>query len=215
MNGTGMRCPRCGGTDCEYVSRINAYVCNECDHRFRSEADRVADEDYERKKGFARQHLAVGNWYEVRNILQPLCSVRPSDKELYLMLLMAVTKGYSDMLLHSEGARMDAADYWEKLRHLHCINGTMRRYARKRQECISDEKQLDAAKISIAVGISVLVTFITACMFMSRTLLTIPGVILSIVFWVISIRMFFNSRIYPGYGKYFGERYSDDNPFRE
>lgn len=113
-------CPHCGGISNHFSRSRNALVCDSCGTKIQTETERNADIDYERKLALARQHLLVGNWEEAKGLIKPFCSSRPADKQLYLMLLMAETKGYSDYLMNNESNRREAFGYWDKLERKRC-----------------------------------------------------------------------------------------------
>ena len=156
-------CPQCGGTFYHFSQRKNKLICDTCGTVIQTEDERNADINYERNIALARQHLQVGNWEEAKRLIQPFCSSRPTDKQLYLMLLMAVTKGYTDYLVDNEAIRREAFEYWDKLVRLRCVNETMKRYARRRLQQINEEKCTMYTKIGIAVGVCILISLIAVC----------------------------------------------------
>jgi len=203
-------CPRCGGSDYHFDRNAGVFICRSCGSRFLSAAEREADDEFERNKALARAHLEVGNWYDAKKLILPYCSSRPADKELYLMLLLAVTKGYDDLLINDHPAVREAAEYWDKLSRLHSVNAVMRAYALKRKDYICGEKRLAEAKAGVAAGISMLLTFITVCMLFAGWGGSCFLVVLSIAAWVICIMLFEKSKYKSGYTDSYGE----DNPFR-
>ncbi len=178
-------CPHCGSVSYHFSHRRGAFVCDGCQRVILTDAEREANEKYERDKARAKQHLQVGNWREVTNLITPYLTSRPNDRELYLILLMAVTKDYSDYLLDNPAARADASSYWYKLDRLRCVNQVMRRYARKRQTYIAEEKSLLSAKIGILIGVCLLLTMITICLFCSGEN-GAAFLVFSIISWVLA-----------------------------
>lgn len=164
MMSESMGCPHCGGTTNHFSRSRNALICDTCGSIVQTDAERAADVTFERNMALARQHLQVGNWDEAKRLIKPYCSSRPADKQLYLMLLMTVTKGYSDYLISNDTNRREAYDYWDKLTRLNCINETMRNYARKRLKYVYEEKSIIATKKAIAISVSILFSFIAICL---------------------------------------------------
>ena len=181
-------CPHCGGTSNHFSRSRNALGCDTCGSIVQTEAERTEDINYERKLALARQHLQVGNWEEAKRLIKPFCSSRPADKQLYLMLLMAVTKGYSDYLINNEASRREAFDYWDKLVRLGCVNDTMRSYARNRLQYIHEEKNILSAKRGIAIGISVLISFIAICLLSTGSSDGSFFLVLAVAAWIISVK---------------------------
>ena len=188
MMSASWTCPQCGGTSNHFSRSRNALVCDTCGSIVQTEAERKADIDFERSMALAGQHLRVGNWDEAKRLIKPFCSSRPADKQLYLMLLVAVTKAYSDYLVNNEASRREAFDYWDKLVRLGCVNETMKSYARRREQYIYEEKSILSAKRGIAIGISILVTFIAVCLLSTGSGAGSFFLVLAIVSWIISVK---------------------------
>lgn len=188
MMSVSWTCPQCGGISNHFSRSRNALVCDTCGSIVQTEAERTEDINYERKLALARQHLQVGNWEEAKRLIKPFCSSRPADKQLYLMLLMAVTKGYSDYLINNEASRREAFDYWDKLVRLGCVNETMKSYARNRLQYIHEERNILSAKRGIAIGISVLISFIAICLLSTGSSDGTFFLVLAVAAWIISVK---------------------------
>ena len=188
MMSVSWTCPQCGGTSNHFSRSRNALVCDTCGSIVQTEAERNADINFERSLALARQHLQVGNWDEAKRLIKPFCSSRPADKQLYLMLLMAVTKGYSDFLIDNEMAQRESFDYWDKLARLGCINNAMRSYAGKRTQHINEERGILSAKKGIAIGISILISFIAVCLLGVESNDGSFFLFLAVVSWIVSVK---------------------------
>ena len=204
-------CHVCGGTTKEYDPTLRCVVCLGC-------GTPVSDEEqneragYERSKALARDHLRVGNWYEAKRLIEPLCSSRPADKELYLILLFAVTKNLSDFLYGKRDGcfRADAAQYWDKLEKLKCVTHLMKEYARKRDDYVRQKVEMYKCKRGLLILISILMSFITICMLLADSDIGPAMIGISAICWVIFYRWLAKNRrtniIY--------SQYSDRNPFK-
>ena len=204
-------CPHCGGTSNHFSRTRNALVCDVCGSIVQTDEERAADLNFERSMALARQHLQVGNWEEAKRLVKPFCSSRPADKQLYLMLLMAVTKGYSDYLIDNEISRNEASEYWDKLVRLGCVNETMKNYARRRLQYINDEKSILSAKKGIAIGISTLITFIAACILSTGNSDGSLFLVGAIVSWIVSFK--YMKKISRNTGIVRSINQGSDNPF--
>jgi len=181
-------CPQCGGTTNHFSRARSALVCDTCGQVVQTEAERREDINYERTLSLARQHLQVGNWDEAKRLIKPFCSTRPTDKQLYLMLLMATTKGYSDLLVNNDAQRKEAAEYWDKLSRLGCINNTMKNYMRRRLQFINEENNIILAKKGVALGLSTLISIIALCMISASNDSGAFFIVLAIASWIISVK---------------------------
>lgn len=204
-------CHVCGGTTKEYDPTQRCVVCLGCGTPV-SEVEQNERAGYERSKALARDHLRVGNWYEAKRLIEPLCSSRPADKELYLMLLCSVTKNLSDFLYEicDDSLREEAAKYWDKLEKLRCVTHLMKEYARKRNDYVRQTMEMYKCKRGLLILISILMSFITICMLLADSDIGLGMIGISAICWVILYMWFVKNRrvniIY--------YQYSDRNPFK-
>lgn len=128
-------CPVCGCSSKHYSSRYMRDACDQCGHPVRDPAADLQRQSIDRTIALAKDHLRVGNWESCIYLIEPLCTKAPADDRLYLILLAAATKGYTDYLLTDaqSAMRSKAFAYWEKLYSLHVVNGVMQRYAAARR----------------------------------------------------------------------------------
>lgn len=178
-------CPQCGGHTNHFNRTVNGLVCDSCGMRVQSEAEREEDINFERSMVLARDHLRVGNWEEAKQLVMPFCESRPADKQLYLMLLVAVTKCFTDFLLNDYAKRKEAAGYWDKLERLGCVNSMMREYANQRIKRVNELRSVLSAKKRFAYGLCALLTFITICTVVIGGKLNIFSLIVTIIGWFI------------------------------
>ena len=182
---TRWTCPHCGCTSNHYSAQRLAFVCDACGTPMRDENAERNRMAYDRSIALARDNLAVGNWETCISQVSPLCSQRPSDPQLYLILLAAKTKNYSDFLIDNPTERQQASIYWDKLRSLHCVNNAMAQYSlRRRQELQRrrDKNNLRTARFAIYIGITLIVAGATITFVKVLSLLGIGGWI----WWLIS-----------------------------
>ena len=157
---TRWTCPYCGCGTNHYSAQRLAFVCDACGMPLRDER---ADQDrmaYDRTLALARENLTVGNWETSISLISPLCSQRPSDPQLYLILLAATTKNYTDFLIGNTAAQKQAAIYWDKLAALHCVNNAMVQYAQqRRQEILNlrNKNSLRSGRFLLYIGITLIV----------------------------------------------------------
>ena len=127
-------CSRCGGTNFHYNRKKMRMVCDSC---LTPVYDASLDQQlmqYDQSYARAEQHLTAGNWQEVIRIINPLMYQNPTDKKLYVSVLRAATRDYSDIEMAEESIRRDASNAWDKLIRLNGINSEMRSYSRRRYE---------------------------------------------------------------------------------
>lgn len=132
-------CEYCGSTRFHYNPSRMKMVCSCC---MTPVHDASLDQQlmqYDQTYARARDHLTAGNWQEVINTISPLTYQYPTDKKLYVALLRAATKDYSDINMEDENRRMEASNAWDKLRRMNGLNSEMRRYSRRRYEKHRDE----------------------------------------------------------------------------
>ena len=96
---------------------------------FQSEVQR--EERYFSAVSQADAHLTVGNWAQAVGLLSPLLQDNPGDSQLYLKLLRAATKDYSDFALEDNSMKTLAASCWSKLTRLNVFTPDMREYSRR------------------------------------------------------------------------------------
>lgn len=157
---TRWTCPYCGCGTNHYSAQRLAFVCDACGMPLRDER---ADQDrmaYDRTLALARENLTVGNWETSISLISPLCSQRPSDPQLYLILLAATTKNYTDFLIGNTAAQKQAAIYWDKLAALHCVNNAMARYAQGRYrelQTLRYKNNMRTARFALYIGITLII----------------------------------------------------------
>lgn len=125
---TQWQCSRCGCTSNHYNSQRMGLVCDQCgllvdDHRL-VEAQQALD----RAVYAAEQHLRVGNWNEGMQLLRPLCSQYPCESRIYSLLIKAITKGYTDVIVRDNAYSREAWNYWDKLIRLQRVDQAMSQY---------------------------------------------------------------------------------------
>ena len=126
---TRWHCPICGCTGRHYNESRMTIVCDQCGHSSDDETSAEERRSFDRAVAFAKEHLRVGNWTECKNLIQPFCYQNPNNAKLYLILLAAETKGYTDYIMEDNDSRRRARDYWDKLERLRSVNTVMRDYA--------------------------------------------------------------------------------------
>lgn len=181
-------CPRCGGN----ILRFNPYgypICNECGTRIQTESERDAEIKYERDLGMARQYLQVGDWNKAKKLIKPYCDTHPTDKRLYVMLLVAETKCYTDYLINNYFSRIDAAEYWDKLLRCGYVDRSMRTYARNRYNYINDMIEKISTKCWIAGCLAGILFIISGCLILAGEPICILWIVLTIIAGVVFFRL--------------------------
>lgn len=182
---TRWTCPHCGCTSNHYSAQRLAFVCDACGTPMRDENAERNRMAYDRSIALARDNLAVGNWETCISQVSPLCSQRPSDPQLYLILLAAKTKNYSDFLIDNPTERQQASIYWDKLRSLHCVNNAMAQYSLRRKQELQrrrEKNNLRTARFAIYIGTTLIVAGAASTFVKVLSLLGIGGWI----WWLIS-----------------------------
>ena len=156
-------CPICGSTTKRLNKERMVLVCEGCGRDVRSEEETKAELDYLKNMSLARDNLSVGNWDEVKRLVKPYVKSKPADKQLYLMLLSAETKGYTDMRMADWSSLENAGEYWNKLERSKCVNQLMKEYAWRRRKEYSRMKERQFAITMILIIIVVLLSFIAMC----------------------------------------------------
>lgn len=177
-------CPVCGGNSQHFNSNRCCIVCDTCGTEVRSDAQRNEDISFQQNMALARQHLQVGNWDEVKRIVKPYTRTRPAEKQVYLYLLAATTKCFEDYLLDNPAADAEAAEYWDKLVRLGCVNSAMRSYLERRAEKVRARNFDFKDKCLILTIIDSVLTLITISMIMFCGSISIIFIVLTIVGWV-------------------------------
>lgn len=181
-------CPQCGGSVVHFNSDKMVTECIFCGFEVKTEAERQADLDFQRNMAIARQNLRVGNWEEARKLVEPYEKSKPSDKQVYLILLAAVTKGYEDYLLDDPLDYYDAKVYWEKLRRLRCVNAVMQDYARRREALVLERKEKHLTISSVILIICGALTLTAVFVVLSGKWVAVFFIIAAILAWIIGLR---------------------------
>lgn len=155
-------CPICGCSSKHYSPQYIRDVCDQCGRPVQDAAADQRRQSLDRTIAHAKDHLRVGNWDTCISLVEPLCSQAPADDRLYLILLAATTKGYTDYLLadSQSAAKSKAFTYWEKLYSLRVVNGVMQRYAAARRaelQRIRAKQWYRVAAILLGIGICLIV----------------------------------------------------------
>jgi len=176
-------CSVCG-CNSNHVSRTKGcLVCDSCGTEVRSEAEKQEELNYQRNMVLAKNHLKVGNWEEAKRIVKPYANSRPSDKQVYLYLLVATTKCFEDFLLDNPAANEEAEIYWDKLRRLGCVNSAMIKYSQRRAaklRAIHDEVTI---KKTVIIVINLVLTVMAGLLVACGEGIAIVFIILTIVGW--------------------------------
>ena len=151
-------CTVCGCNENRIHKTKGCLVCSSCGTEVRTEAERQEELNYQRNMVLAKNHLRVGNWDEAKRIVKPYANSRPSDKQVYLYLLVATTKCFEDYLIDNSAANQEAEMYWDKLRRLGCVNSAMINYAERRAAKLRAIKNEFNAKRAFFVAINVILT---------------------------------------------------------
>lgn len=153
-------CLRCGCSSKHYSTRIAGYVCDQCGHPVIEEGDENQRKNYDKTVLLAKEHIRVANYSEAKKLVIPLCSQRPADAQLYIMLFECVTQKYEDLLLHNTVAQREAEGYWDKLMNLDSITPQMQCYQRQRERVMRDEVRIQCEKNEILILIISLVALL-------------------------------------------------------
>lgn len=182
MNNTWI-CPQCGGNSYHFSSSRCCLICDTCGTKVQSEAERSAELNFQKNIALARQHLRVGNWDEAKKLAKEYENSRPTEKQIYLILLAAVTKCYEDLLINDSEARSEALTYWKKLERLGCVNSAMISYSQRRAAKIKAlETEMEVKRLSV-IAFNLILTLITFGMIMSGKGIAILFIILTVVGW--------------------------------
>lgn len=176
-------CPTCGSSEKRFSAERGCEVCRQCGREVLTDAEYEANVAYQKTILLAKEHLRVGHWDTVRKMIEPFCANRPSEKQLYLMLLMAVTKGYEDFLLDDPSGRQAAERYWDHLERLNCINGAMADYAMRRRSILNANKASFESKKTILLIACLTITLMAFCTLISECDVGVLFLILAIAGW--------------------------------
>ena len=154
----GWRCSVCGCSTNHYSSERRRLVCDSCGNEIVSAEDERRQLHYLQTVDKAKDNLRVGNWDTAKNLIYPLLNDYTCDKALYLILLAAVTKGYSDYMLGdaNKSRRAEAATLWDKLSRLNGVNSAMVEYANSRATVIASIWEKAKNRILLAVFLVIL-----------------------------------------------------------
>ena len=205
-------CPFCGANRNHFNTERNVLVCDTCGNEVQTEFEAGLQLKYEKDIALARQHLKVGNWNDAKRIISPYCVTRPADRLIYLLLLDAVTKQYTDYLLDNSPAKKEAAGYWDKLERLGCVNNVMIDYSNARIDHMERVKSVNARIMMFCIVLSSIVSLVDLCMIMAGTSGSLIFFLLSALGWYMSYR-YYNKIKDKSSGLICNEEYSLTNPF--
>lgn len=144
-------CSRCGCTSFHYNRRLMQMVCDGCGHSVDNEQNSQQLMQFDRTYAQAMEHLHVGNWDQVINLLRPLLNQHPSEKKIYAALFRAATHDYEDIEMTDHNRVSIASDSWDKLVRLRAVTGEMRVYARKREGIQRAEIEKERARVARSI----------------------------------------------------------------
>ncbi len=144
-------CSRCGCTSFHYNRGLMQMVCDWCGHPVDNEQDTQQLMQFDRTYAQAMEHLRVGNWEQVINLLRPLMNQHPSEKKLYAALFRAATHDYDDIEMTDRNRASIASDAWDKLVRLRAVTGEMRVYARRREGVRRAEIEKERARVARSI----------------------------------------------------------------
>ena len=180
-------CQYCGGSEYHFDNHRGIVVCSTCGREVRTQEQRSADIKFFEAITLAKRHLKVGNWEEAKRLVKAYCNVRPDDKTLYLILLAASTKCYSDYRMDDDRERSEASECWDKLERLHCVNSLMRQYASKRYAYLNSKRETIMYKKGILFGLSLILTLTTIVLFASGEASGFIFAVFTVISWKIFI----------------------------
>ena len=181
-------CPQCGGHTKRYRQGRRCVVCSTCQSPVISERDQSQDIEFQRKKALAYDYLRVGNWIEARELIKPYCSDHPTDPELYLMLLVAETKCFTDLMVNDNASRRAAAEYWDKLERLNAVNSSMVEYAEKRRNQIYHLRHDHKNYLGICYAISAVLSLIVQISLFTGNMDVFSTLgVLTAISWIVTI----------------------------
>ena len=194
---TRWHCPICGCPTRHYNQARMTIVCDQCGYSADDETSAEDRRSFDRAVAFAKEHLRAGNYTECKNLIQPFCYQNPNNAKLYLILLAAETKGYSDYIMEDNDSRHRARDYWDKLERLRSVNTVMREYAReanaKKKARINSKRSGLFFIIPLTLGAVFLSASVLESMFLAVVSFIIGGIIA--IDNIDKNRKFWNTRI--------------------
>lgn len=152
-------CPYCGCSSSHYNSSRIRMECDLCGYPVSEDVD--AESRMRRDRTFLQiqKHLRVGNWQKVISLVRPLTEEDPTNKELYVFILRAATKDFSDDMMDTS-MRTIASDAWDKLERLNGITSQMRGYS---NDCL--KKKIDELENKKALLYIWVVAVVCCCFF--------------------------------------------------
>lgn len=125
-------CSRCGGSSFHYNRSRMRMECDVCGTPASDPQQEQQLMQFDRACSQAMGHLTAGNWDEALQLLQPLLHQHPTEKRLYLAVLRAATKDFTDIAMANAASRHIASEAWDRLVRLNGVTGAMIRYGRQR-----------------------------------------------------------------------------------
>ena len=166
-------CTRCGCSSFHYNRSRMRMECDSCGTPVYDPQQVQQLMEYDRTYSRAMSHLTAGNWEQTIGLLRPLMSQYPTEKRLYLAVLRAATRDFTDIGMENMVNRATASEAWDKLIRLNGITGEMLRYGRRRyekhREELSKQRTKILAWIFAAASCSILagILFGTECYFLA------------------------------------------------
>ena len=127
-------CIRCGCSSFHYNRTRLRMECDSCGRPVYDAQKEAQLEQYDRAYTQAMGHLCAGNWSQTISILKPFWEQYPTEKKLYLGVLRAATRDFTDLSMLTDSERTAASEAWDKLVRLQGVSREMIRYAGMRQE---------------------------------------------------------------------------------
>ncbi len=176
-----IKCPYCGGLG-GYSSIDRNVSCAFCGHVFDALNIWENMKEHDDKMFLAGEHIKAGNWDEVIKVLTPISSLKyPADQRIYIYLLTAATKGFTDYELLDYSKRRLAADSWDNLSNLNSITSEMKCYSREKYCREHNQVQNATSRILLWFVIAAIAAIIAAICFVtasySLTFIFVNGVI--------------------------------------
>lgn len=140
-------CSRCGCSSFHYNRSRMQMECDSCGTPVYDPQQVQQLMQYDRTYSQAMSHLTAGNWGQAIALLKPLTSQYPTEKKLYLAILRAATRDFSDIEMVNTANRVAASEAWNKLVRLNGVTGEMMRYGRQRYEKHKEELNRQKNKI--------------------------------------------------------------------
>lgn len=153
-------CSRCGCSSFHYNRSRMRMECDLCGAPLRDPQQDQQLMQYDRTYSQAVGHLTAGNWTQAINLLKPLLEQYPTEKRLYLAVLRAATRDFSDLAMENLSARILASQAWDKLVRLNGVTGEMLRYSRRRYERHREELSRRRDRILLWIFMAALCSFL-------------------------------------------------------